>query len=95
MYNLLRFFSSTPIDTGDLPQVKADAAEFAKIMTIVFSIAGSVALLVIVIGGFRYIISRGDPSGTAQAKNTIIYGIIGLVVVMASASIVALVINAV
>ena len=78
------------IDTDPLPQ---PTTTLSDILSVVFVIAGSVALLVLVIGGFRYIISRGDPSATAQAKNTIIYGLIGLVVVVVATSIVALVVS--
>lgn len=91
MHNLVWLLSQ--IDLKPLPKPKADSAELAKIMSVVFAIAGSVALLMLAIGGYRYIISRGDPSATAQAKNTILYSIIGLVVVMAAASIVAFVVS--
>lgn len=76
-----------------LPHTKADSDEVLQIMRIVFSLAGAIALLVLVIGGFRYVLSRGDPGGTAKAKGTIIYGIVGLLVVFVAASIVTFVIN--
>ena len=91
MWNLVVLLSQ--IDLDPLPKPEADSAELAKIMSVVFAIAGSLALLMLAIGGYRYIISRGDPSATAQAKNTILYSIIGLVVVMAAASIVAFVVS--
>lgn len=93
MHKLLYILSASDVDLKPLPRISADSAEFARILTVVFTIAGSIALLMLVIGGYRYIISNGDPSKTAQAKNTIIYSIVGLVVVIAAASIVALAIN--
>jgi len=48
----------------------------------VFSvIVGVVAVIMIIIGGFRYITSGGDSNNISSAKNTIIYAIIGLIVV--------------
>jgi uncharacterized membrane protein YidH (DUF202 family) len=81
------------IDLKPLPKPGAGAAELNRILTVVFVVAGSVALLVLVIGGYRYILSRGDPGATATAKNTIIYGVIGLIVVIVASSIVAFVLN--
>ena len=48
----------------------------------VFSfIVGFAAIIMIVVGGLKYIISNGDSSNINSAKNTILYAIIGLVVV--------------
>lgn len=49
----------------------------------VFSIVvGAISVIMIIIGGFRYIISGGDSNGVTGAKNTIMYAIIGLVIVL-------------
>ncbi len=64
-----------------------------NIVNIVFGIAGSLAVLFVVIGGMRYVISRGDPQATAQAKNTILYALIGLIVTIFAFSIVRFVIS--
>ena len=48
----------------------------------VFSIiVGVVSVIMIIYGGFRYITSGGDSGNVSGAKNTIIYAVIGLVVV--------------
>lgn len=44
-------------------------------------VVGVVAVIMIIAGGFRYITSGGDSGKITSAKNTIIYAIIGLVVV--------------
>jgi cytochrome bd-type quinol oxidase subunit 2 len=44
-------------------------------------IVGVVAVIMIIIGGLRYITSGGESSNVSTAKNTIIYAIVGLVVV--------------
>jgi hypothetical protein len=48
----------------------------------VFSIiVGVVSVIMIIYGGFKYITSGGDSGNVSSAKNTIIYAVIGLVVV--------------
>jgi hypothetical protein len=42
---------------------------------------GVVAVIMIIVGGFRYITSGGDSGKVGSAKNTLIYAIIGLVIV--------------
>jgi ABC-type Fe3+ transport system permease subunit len=40
-----------------------------------------VAVIMIIVGGLKYITSQGDSTAISSAKNTIIYAIIGLVIV--------------
>jgi hypothetical protein len=48
----------------------------------VFSvIVGSISVIMIIVGGFRYITSAGDSNNVSGAKNTILYAIVGLVIV--------------
>jgi hypothetical protein len=48
----------------------------------IFSIVvGIVAVIMIVLGGLKYITSSGDANNITSAKNTILYAIVGLVVV--------------
>lgn len=44
-------------------------------------VIGVVAVFAIIYGGFRYITSGGESAGVTSAKNTILYAIIGLVIV--------------
>ena len=50
------------------------------IINTVFGIIGVVAVIMIIIGGVNYTMSQGDSTKVQKAKNTITYGIIGLVV---------------
>lgn len=49
-------------------------------INILSAIAAAVAVIMIIIGGFRYITSAGDSTGVNGAKNTIIYALVGLVI---------------
>lgn len=67
-----------------LPGAGAGTAQLRTIVNIILSISGAVALLVITMAGFRYVTSRGNPSQTAQARDAILYSLIGLVVLMSA-----------
>jgi hypothetical protein len=51
------------------------------IVNLLSAVVGIVAVIMIIVGGFRYITSGGNDSSVTSAKNTILYAIIGLVVV--------------
>lgn len=53
----------------------------AQIINVFSVVVGVVAVIMIIIGGFKYITSGGDATKVSGAKNTILYGLIGLVVV--------------
>src|SRR5688572_27225172 len=52
-----------------------------NIVNIFSIIVGIVSVIMIIYGGFRYVTSGGDSGNVSSAKNTIIYAVIGLVVV--------------
>jgi hypothetical protein len=52
-----------------------------NIVNILSIIVGVVAVVMIIVGGFRYITSGGDSGNVSGAKNTILYAIVGLVIV--------------
>lgn len=66
----------------------------AKTVTKWFSIiVGAVSIVMIIYGGFRYITSGGSSEKVGSAKNTLIYAIIGLVIVALAQLIVNVVIT--
>lgn len=64
-----------------------------RIVNYALILAGLVAAVIIVYGGVKYIISRGDEEGAADAKNTILYAVIGLIVIGLAAALVNFVIT--
>ena len=58
------------------------------IINVVIGIIGFVAVMVIILGGVQYTTSAGDSGKVKKAKDTIMYGIIGLVVALMAYSIV-------
>ncbi len=79
-------------ETG-LPQVGAGTDQIQQILSIVFGIIAALAVLMIVIAGFRLIITEANPQEVAKARSTIIYALVGLVVALAAEAIVALVLG--
>ena len=64
-----------------------------KVVNIFSVIVGIVAVIMIIYGGFKYITSGGDSGNVSSAKNTLIYAIIGLIIVALAQIIVHFVIN--
>lgn len=57
-------------------------------------IAGALAVIMLIIGGFRYVVSGGNQTAVTAAKNTILYAIIGLIIAFFGYAIVAFIIDA-
>jgi hypothetical protein len=51
------------------------------IVNFLSAIVGIVAVIMIIVGGLRYVTSGGNDTSVTAAKNTILYAIIGLVIV--------------
>lgn len=65
----------------------------ANIINIISIAVGVVAVIMIIFGGFKYITSGGASEKVTGAKNTILYGLIGLIIVALAQIIVKFVLN--
>jgi cytochrome c oxidase assembly factor CtaG len=74
--------SSNPIEFKFLGVSVKERAERA--IDFVLSIAGAIALLVIIISGIMMIASAGNPDAQQKAKKTLISGLTGLILVICS-----------
>jgi hypothetical protein len=76
--------SVTP-GVSNCSDLTADTCDFncvlTKVINIFSVIVGVIAVIMIVIGGFRYITSGGASDKVKGAKDTLIYAIIGLIIV--------------
>lgn len=83
-FEYLYALAATKIDPGDVgvPEVRADNATVADALNVVYLIAGMVAVIVIVIAGFYFVLSRGDQNQISRAKNAIIAASAGLVIII-------------
>ena len=70
-----------------------DEGVFKQITNIVLYIVGVVAVIMLIIGGIKYVVSGGDAKKVTDAKNTVLYAIIGLVIAFLAFAIVNFVIT--
>lgn len=82
--------SGTGADTAVCKDKDTDniSPYITTIVNILLYILGAVSVLVIIISGIYYVISMGDSSAIAKAKNTLLYAVIGLVVALLAYAIV-------
>ena len=67
---------------------------FRQITSTILYIVGIIAVIMLIWGGVRYVVSGGDAKKVTDAKNTVLYAIIGLIVAFLAFAIVNFVINA-
>lgn len=67
---------------------------FKRITNMIVYMVGVIAVIMLIIGGIKYVVSGGDSKKVTDAKNTILYAIIGLVIAFLAYAIVNFVISA-
>ena len=76
-------FSENPTgncETGDDATQKINDL-IRSVINLLSAIVGVIAVIMIIVGGLRYITSGGNDTSVTSAKNTILYAIIGLIIV--------------
>lgn len=63
------------------------------IINVILAIVGVIAVIMIIFGGIQYSTSAGDPGKVKKAKDTILYGVIGLVIALLAFAIVNFVLD--
>ncbi|MBA3758807.1 hypothetical protein H0X10_04245 [Candidatus Saccharibacteria bacterium] len=53
----------------------------ATVVNILSFIVGAVAVIMIIVAGFKYVTSGGDSNSISGAKSTLLYAIVGLIIV--------------
>ena len=57
-------------------------------------LVGAVAVIMVILGALKFVVSMGDPKRVENARNTIMYAIVGVVIAICSFAIVNFVLNA-
>ncbi|MBR2641258.1 hypothetical protein IKD49_02260 [Candidatus Saccharibacteria bacterium] len=71
-----------------------DTGVFKQVTNVILYIVGIIAVIMLIIGGIKYVVSGGDSKKVTDAKNTVLYAIIGLVIAFLAFAIVNFVISA-
>lgn len=66
---------------------------FRTITNVLLFVLGAISVIMIIIGGLRYVISGGNSTAVTAAKNTILYAIVGVVVALLAYAIINFVLN--
>ncbi len=87
--NSLAECSVPPDDGNDL------MTTVQTILNVIVGVVGIAAVAVIILGGVTFVTSQGDAAKVTKGKNTIIYGVVGLIVALLAFAIVNFVLSAV
>jgi len=79
--------SSIKLGSGDVRQTAA------RIINVALGFLGIIAVVIVLLGGFKYMISGGNEEKTAEAKKLIVSGIIGLAIILSAWAITSFVIS--
>lgn len=66
---------------------------FKTITNVLLYIIGAIAVIMLIVGGIRYVTSGGDAGAVTSAKNTILYAVVGIVVAILAYAVVNFVIT--
>ena len=78
------------IEAARTPEMstKPIGTTIGNVVNVFLYFVGAIAVIIMIWGGFQYITSSGDSQKATTAKNTIMYAVIGIIVVVLSYAIV-------
>lgn len=84
------FGKCTPVI--DIEHRPSDVAKIAlAVLEIILRIAGIVAIVFVIWGGFIYLLSQGDPEKVKGARETIVHALVGMAIAVSATAIVNLI----
>ena len=82
--------------TDEMPsELLGSNGVFTGITNTILYILGVISVIMLIYGGLKYALSGGDSKKVTDAKNTILYALIGLIIAVLSYAIVNFVLNVV
>ncbi|MEK7116180.1 MAG: pilin [Patescibacteria group bacterium] len=79
--------SSIQLGSGDVRQTAA------RIINVALGFLGIIAVVIVLIGGFKYMVAGGSEEKTTEARKLIVSGIIGLAIILSAWAITSFVIS--
>lgn len=76
---------ATPVYAVSDPAKIADIVDIlGNIISLLAPIAGIAFLIMLIVGGFQFVTSGGDPKAAGHARATLTFAVIGIILVVAS-----------
>ncbi len=87
LLKILAVTEKIPVGSGktqvDIP--KASSVDvLAGVLNTTYAIAGTFAVLVIILAGFSFMTGSYDPTKIAKAKNAILFAVVGLIIIISA-----------
>ncbi|MEO5927710.1 MAG: pilin [Patescibacteria group bacterium] len=79
--------SSIKLGSGDVRQTAA------RIINVALGFLGIIAVVIVLLGGFKYMVAGGNEEKTSEAKKLIVSGIIGLAIILSAWAITSFVVS--
>lgn len=70
-----------------------EGSVFQTVTNVMLFLIGAISVVMLIYGGIRYTISQGDSTAVTNAKNTIMYAVIGIVIAILAFAIVNFVVT--
>ena len=83
----------TATDASDVATIQGFACLISNVLAVAVTIIGMLALVMFVFASFKYLTSGGNSKSTEQAKGTITYAVVGIVVALSAFIILNLISN--
>jgi len=79
----LENFAIDKIDSGAINNLPTASANdiLANALYLVYTVAGITAVITVIVAGYMYTISGGNPAEVEKSKNAILYAVIGLIII--------------
>ncbi|HEU5187188.1 MAG TPA: hypothetical protein VFT87_01650 [Candidatus Saccharimonadales bacterium] len=91
----MNIFLQLGLSVPAIPKIAFGPETLQAALSLTFIVVGALCVFFIIIGAARYAVSAGDPALIKQAKETIVYAVIGLVVSLSAFSVVQFVLGGV
>lgn len=85
----MTYFAAVIPRPGNIPNVTADESAFQSALGVAFGLAAGLAFIYTVVSAIRFSISAGDPQNVTNARRSLIYSVVGLVIALLALSIVS------
>ena len=79
--------------TGQAADLFGQTGTFRTLTNVMLYLIGAISVIMLIVGGLRYVISGGDSTAVQNAKNTILYAVVGIIVAILAYAVVSFVIN--